>query len=420
MSATTKRRPPTWLTIGAASIGNALEWFDLLMYGYLAVTLSKLFFPSGNETVSLLLTFGTFGASYLIRPLGAILLGAYADKVGRKASMVLSIRLMMIGTLVMAVVPTYQSIGILAPIAIILARLAQGFAVGGEFGSATSFLVEHGQGRRGFFASFQWAGQGLASVLASAFGLGLTTLLTQPQLESWGWRLPYFFGLLIGPVGYYIRRHIDESPDFVATPAASTPIKTLLTENWGGVMLAICITAVSTAANYLILYMPTYAVKTLHLPPAVGFTATLLGALILMFGSPLTGHWSDRIGRLNILIGGGVLFLVTGYPSFWALTSLASFGAVVAITCWLNFIKAGYSGVLPSAMAELFPVHTRSSGMALGYNVAVPIFGGFAPFFATSLIELTGDPRSPAYYLVGTAILSLVALRMMRGRRIER
>lgn len=420
MSATTRRRPATWITIGAASIGNALEWFDLVMYGYLAITISRLFFPNGNQTISLLLAFGTFGASYLIRPLGALVLGAYADRMGRKASMVMSIQLMMIGTFIMAVVPTYQSIGILAPIAVIIARLMQGFSVGGEFGSSTSFLVEHGRERGGFFASFQWAGQGLATFLASAFGLGLTTLLTQPQLESWGWRLPYFFGLLIGPVGFYIRRQIDESPDFTNRPPAMTPMKTLLTENSGGVMLAICITAVSTAANYLILYMPTYAVRTLHLPPAVGFTATLLGALILMFGSPLTGHWSDRVGRLTILTGAAVLFLVTAYPAFYLVTSVPTFAGVVLITCWLNFVKAGYSGVLPSAMAELFPTHTRGSGMALGYNISVPLFGGFAPFFATSLIHLTGDPRSPAFYLVGTAVLSLVALRMMRGRKIER
>jgi MFS transporter, MHS family, proline/betaine transporter len=173
--------------IAAASIGNALEWFDLLIYGYLAVTISRLFFPSSDQTVSLMLAFGTFGASYLIRPLGALVLGAYADKAGRKASLTVSIFLMTIGTLLMAVTPTYASIGAMAPTAILIARLIQGFSVGGEFGGSTSFLVEHGAERKGFFASFQWAGQGLAAVLASLFGVGLTTMLTPEQFSAWGW-----------------------------------------------------------------------------------------------------------------------------------------------------------------------------------------------------------------------------------------
>ena len=225
------RPAPSWVTIGAASIGNALEWFELTIYAYLAVTISKLFFPSSNETVSLLLSFGTFGASYLIRPLGAVVLGAYGDKAGRKASMMMSIALMMIGTLIMAVVPTYNSIGIAAPALVILARLMQGFSVGGEFGSATSFLVEHGRDRRGFFASFQWAGQGLAAVLSSAFGVALVSLLSDAQLSSWGWRLPYVFGLLIGPIGYYIRGHVEESPDFVAAGPDQSPLRTLLRQS---------------------------------------------------------------------------------------------------------------------------------------------------------------------------------------------
>ncbi len=176
--------------IAAASIGNALEWFDLLVYGYFAVTISRLFFPSSDQTVSLMLAFGTFGVSYLVRPLGALVLGAYADKAGRKASLAVSIYLMTIGTLLMAIIPTYSTIGILAPAAILIARLIQGFSVGGEFGGSTAFLVEHGSKRKGFFASFQWAGQGLAAVLASLFGVGLTTMLTPEQISGWGWRVP--------------------------------------------------------------------------------------------------------------------------------------------------------------------------------------------------------------------------------------
>jgi MFS transporter, MHS family, proline/betaine transporter len=195
------RSSETFRVIAAASIGNALEWYDILIYGYFAVTISRLFFPTADQTVSLLLALGTFGVSYLVRPLGAIVLGAYTDRAGRKAAMLVSIVFMTIGTGLMAILPTYASIGVLAPIAVLIARLLQGFAVAGEFGSATAFLVEQSTGRKGLFASFQWFGQGLAAALASFFGVVLTSVLTSSQLESWGWRVPFFFGLLVGPIG---------------------------------------------------------------------------------------------------------------------------------------------------------------------------------------------------------------------------
>jgi len=258
--------------IAAASIGNALEWFDLLVYGYFAVTISRLFFPSSDQTVSLMLGFGTFGVSYLVRPLGALVIGAYADRAGRKASLMVSVLLMTVGTLLMAIVPTYATIGAIAPAVILIARLIQGFSVGGEFGGSTSFLVEHGAQRKGFFASFQWAGQGLAVVLASLFGVGLSTLLTPDQVDAWGWRVPYFFGLLIGPTGFYIRRRADETPEFLAAKPTPTPVRKLILEQWDRVLLAIGIAIVSNSSNYLILYMPTFAVTQLNLPASSGFT----------------------------------------------------------------------------------------------------------------------------------------------------
>jgi MFS transporter, MHS family, proline/betaine transporter len=236
--------------IVAASIGNALEWFDLLVYGYFAVTLAKLFFPSGNDAVAMLLTFGTFAVSYLVRPIGAIVIGAYADRHGRKAALMLSILLMMVGTTIMAIVPTYAMIGIAAPIAVLAARLLQGFSVGGEFGSSTAFLVEHSVTRKGFLASWQWSSQGLAAVLASAFGVLLFTALTPEQLQSWGWRLPFVFGLLIGPVGFYIRSNVDETPEFVSTKPAQTPVRDLLSHQLDRTLLSIGAVILSTSSNY--------------------------------------------------------------------------------------------------------------------------------------------------------------------------
>src|ERR1700686_3008690 len=241
--------------IVSTSIGNALEWYDITVYGYFAVYLSKAFFPNNDPSISILLTFGTFGLSYLIRPIGGVVLGAYADRYGRKASLLISIVLMTAGTLVIALMPTYESIGILAPIAVLAARLLQGFSAGGEFGSSTAFLVEHAPDRRGFMASWQFASQGLRGLLASAFGVGLISLMTPAEMDAWAWRIPFLFGVLIGPVGIYIRSHLE---DATAPPAAKqdSPIREVFLHQKLRVILGIGALAVSTAVNYLIIYMP--------------------------------------------------------------------------------------------------------------------------------------------------------------------
>jgi len=397
--------------IVAASIGNALEWFDLLIYGYFAVTLSKLFFPAGSDFVALMLTFGTFAVAYLVRPLGAIIVGAYADSRGRKAALMLSILLMMIGTAIMS----YASIGVAAPIAVLLARLLQGFSVGGEFGSSTAFMVEHSATRKGFLASWQWSSQGVAALLASAFGVFLFSTLSEQQLESWGWRLPFLFGLLIGPIGLYIRAHLEEAPEFATVQPSETPLRDLVGRYWGRMLLSIGVVILSTSSNYVILYMPTYGIKELGLPQSVGFTATLMGAIILTVVSPFVGHWSDKVGRTMIMIAMCVLFAVSAYPAFVGLVTYPSLLSIVLIVGWMSLLKAGYSGVLPSLMAEIFPIQTRASGLSLSYNIGVPLFGGAAPLYMTALIQLTGSNLVPSFYLIVTALLSLAVLIMIRA-----
>ena len=347
--------PPLYRVILAASIGNTLEWFDFLIYGYFAVTIAKLFFPTGNETVSLLLTLGTFGASYLVRPLGAIVIGAFTDRAGRKAGLTLSILLMMIGTTMTAVTPTYATIGITAPILILFARLLQGFSVGGEFGSAVAFVVEQSKARKGFAASWQWASQGVTALLASAFGVVLTGVLPPDQLLAWGWRVPFFFGLLIGPVGLYIRRRMIETPEFAAVKPTGTPVRDLLRRYPGRVLLALGASIISNSSNYLILYIPTYAVKQLGLPQATGFTATMVGAAILATVSPLSGHWSDKVGRSGIMLAMAWLFLITAYPVFYFMVAYPSLASAIFAASWLSLVKAGYSGVLPAADVRVVP-----------------------------------------------------------------
>jgi MFS transporter, MHS family, proline/betaine transporter len=282
----------------AASIGNALEWFDFIVYGFFAVTIARLFFPSGSETVSLLLALGTFGVTFFMRPLGAMVIGSYADRHGRKSAFTLTILLMMVGTAIIATAPTFTSIGILAPILIVLARLIQGFSAGGEFGSATAFLAEQNPERRGFYASWQFASQGLTTILATGFGVALATLLTVEQLNSWGWRIPFFFGLLIGPVAYYIRRHVDETLEFKTLKVSASPLRETLSNSKLRLLASFGAVVLCTVGMYTILFMPIYATRQLGLPAAGAFSAGLLTGVIQVTLIPVIGALSDRYGRL--------------------------------------------------------------------------------------------------------------------------
>ena len=418
------KQPSMRRLIVAATIGNIFEWFDFVVYGFFAVTIAEVFFPAGNPTVSLLITFGAFGLAYFVRPLGAIVVGGYTDRAGRKAGLLLSMALMMIGTTLMAVTPGFATIGLAAPIIITIARLLQGFSVGGEFGSAVSFLAEHGGGRRGFSASWQFATGGLITVLASLFGLTLSSLLTHEQLVDWGWRIPYVFGMLIGPAGLYVRAKVVETPEFLeAEKPATIPIRDVLRRHPLPVLLALGISIISNSSFYILAYIPTYGVKTLHLPASTGFTATLIGGAILAIGCPLAGYWSDKLPRRTLLMVITCwLFVLTSYPAFYLMAAWPSLAACIIAVGWLQFVKAGYSGVLPSVLSEQFPVAVRAIGVSLGFSTAVSVFGGLAPLVATWLIAATGNSLSPSFYLIFTALLSLFALMAIqsRGRPVTR
>ena len=413
-------RPPSMhRMIVAATIGNVLEWFDFVVYGFFAVTIAEVFFPAGNPTVSLLITFGAFGLAYLVRPLGAIVVGGFTDRAGRKAGLLLSIALMMIGTTLMAVTPGYATIGIAAPIILTLARLLQGFSVGGEFGSAVSFLAEHGGGRRGFAASWQFATGGMVTALASLFGLALTTLLSHQQLVDWGWRIPYVFGMLVGPAGLYVRAKVVETAEFVEAELPPTiPISDLLRRHPLPVLLALGISIISNSSFYILAYIPTYGVKTLHLPQSTGFTATLIGGsgpgrrlparrpLVRQDLTPADhgGHvLAVRADLLSGVLADGRL-AVAREPAL--LPSLGS-------NCSRPATAASCRHCCPSSSRSKI----RAIGVALSFSTAVSIFGGLAPLIATWLIAQTGDSLSPSYYLIFTAMLSLIALIAIQRRR---
>jgi MFS transporter, MHS family, proline/betaine transporter len=404
--------------IVATSIGNALEWFDITVYGYFAVYVSRAFFPSDNQTTSLLLTFGTFGLAYLARPIGGVVLGAYADRHGRKASLLISIILMTLGTLSVAVMPTYATIGIFAPIAVILARLVQGFSAGGEFGSSTAFLVEHRPDRRGFVASWQFASQGLSNLLSSSFGLGLTTWMASENLNAWGWRIPFLFGVLIGPIGIYIRNHLE---DATAPPAQGSPVRDVFLHQKSRVLLGIGALAISTAVNYLIIYMPTYAVTKFNLPLSTGFTATFVGGIMVTLLTPLAGMVSDRLGRTRHMIAANILLLLSIFPTFLMISKDPTPAVIVFAVFWLSTLKSLYYGPLAALMAELLPAATRATGLGLGYNIGVTLFGGMGPATMTWLsgFVLIGN-LAPGYYLTAVAILSLGTLLTIHATAANR
>ena len=404
----------------ATSLGNALEWFDISVYAYFAVYLSKAFFPASNPTTSLLLTFGTFGLAFLARPIGGVLLGTYADRYGRKASLLLSIAMMTFGTLAVACMPTFDKIGVLAPLLIIVARLVQGFSAGGEFGSSTAFLVEHMPGRRGFVASFQFASQGISALLGSGFGVLLSSTLTETELQTWGWRIPFLFGVLIGPIGLYIRNNIEDATEPPATKH-DTPVRNVFMEQKFPVLLAVGAIATATAVNYLIIYMPTYVVKTLNLPPTIGYVAAFAAAIAAITLNPVAGAISDRVGRTPYMITMAVLLLFAIFPLYILLASKPSGVIIVLAVLLLGSLKALYLGATAALMSELFPAGTRATGLGLSYNIGVTVFGGMGPATVTWLgtFALIGD-LAPGYYLTAVCVFSLWALITIRRTRADR
>ncbi len=403
-------RAKRWRAVAAASLGNALEWFDFVVYGFFAATIAKLFFPAQDEAVSLLLAFATFGVTFFVRPLGAIVLGAFADRHGRKAALTLAIVLMMVGTAIIAVAPTYSVIGPLAPMLIVIARLIQGFSAGGEFGSATAFLAEQNSERRGFFASWQFASQGLTTVLATAFGAALASALTPEQMDAWGWRVPFAFGLLIGPIAYYIRRHVDETPEFQSLSERGTPLRETLLEGKKRLLISLGMVVLCTVAMYTILFMPTYATRQLGLPVAGSFMAIFLTGAIQLVLTPLFGSLSDKRGRLPILFGAAIAILLLIYPMFAWLAANPTLQTLLIVQAIIGVLMAGYLGPLPALMSEIFPARMRTTGLSISYSFGVAIFGGFAPFINAWLIESTGSKLAPSWYVMFAAAISLTAL----------
>ncbi|MDN3482942.1 MFS transporter [Arthrobacter sp. APC 3897] len=403
----------------SSSIGAALEWFDIIVYATFATVIARNFYPDSDPVFALILTFATFAISYLIRPLGGLVLGSYADRKGRKSALSLTLLLMMVGTLIMALAPTYAQVGMWAGIIILLSRLIQGFSAGGEFGTATAFLIETAPHKKAFYSSWQVASQGASMLLASAFGFALTEGLSEEALNSWGWRVPFFVGLLIGPVGLYIRARLSETDAFIHSEKESSPVKTLIVNHYGRLLAGSAVIGVATISVYMILYMPTFAVTNLEIPATAAYLGGVVAGVVTLVGVPFVGHLADRVGPAKVMTYAAVGALLLAWPLFQLLVTNPTVPTLVMVIGILGVIMAFYFGPLPALLSSMFPAAVRGTGLAVTYNVGVTLLGGIAPLVLTWLLSATGSLSAPGLYYMAIAVISLVGLYFVRTRYIR-
>ncbi|HEV3423931.1 MAG TPA: MFS transporter [Paraburkholderia sp.] len=438
------RRAGQAKAIAAITLGNGLEFFDFTIYSFFATIIGKLYFPVEGQLAQLMLAVGTFGVGFIMRPVGGIVLGAYADRAGRKAAMSLTLWLMTLGSAIIAFAPTYAAIGVAAPLLVILARLVQGFALGGEIGASTSLLMEYGSDKtRGFYGSWQFVSQGLNTVCGSLLGVALAACLSTPSLESWGWRVPFVIGMAMGPVGVYIRKHLDETLPLAAQRESAAagaavaagsaeaaraadraqPVRDIFRGHLGVISTGVVTTIGGTAANYIVLfYLSTYAIRILHLPMSLALWASWTAALVTVICSPFAGALSDRVGRKRVLWISRILLIAVIYPAFMMINASPTVPVLLSVVAVLGVLVAFTAVPNIVMLPEMFPREIRATGMSIVYCLGVSIFGGFAQFFATWLIQLSGNTLAPAWYLIGCGLVSLLPLPFMRetaGRPID-
>ena len=401
--------------IVAGTIGNVLEWFDFAVYGYFVGTISKLFFPAGDPIVSILLTFAVFGVGFVMRPVGSILFGIYGDRYGRRKALSAVIFLMAFSTLAIGLLPTYQQVGVLAPLLLVVIRLIQGLSAGGEWGGSTAYLVEFaGEGKRGFIGSWQQVSVGGGFLLGSLMAALLNASLTPEALMSWGWRVPFILGLLVGLLGAYLRWGLDDTPAYTKIQergeVARSPLAEALTSYPRETLTAFGLTLHNTVAYYIaLIYMTSYmsAVAKIPQPTAVWIGTTCLAVFVFLI--PFMGALSDRVGRKPLLIASCVGYAVLGDPLFLLASSGDVTNAFIAQLAMVVMLSP-YAGACPATYSELFPTRIRYTALSIGYNTAVAIFGGFAPFIATFLIRETGNNLSPSFYVITASVITFLIL----------
>ncbi|MET0268448.1 MAG: MFS transporter [Duganella sp.] len=414
-------QPSRAATVFSVVSGNFMEMFDFFLFGFYANAIAAAFFPTDNEVASLMMTFMTFGAGFLMRPLGAVILGAYVDRVGRRKGLIVTLALMAAGTLLIACVPGYATIGYLAPLLVLTGRLLQGFSAGVELGGVSVYLAEMATpGRKGFYVSWQSASQQVAVVVAAALGFGLNQWLSPTQVGEWGWRLPFFVGCMIVPVLFVIRRSLQETEEFKARkhrPSTGEIFRSMIA-NWGLVVCGMMLVSMTTVSFYLItVYTPTFGKSVLHLSTSAALVVTLCVGISNFIWLPVMGSLSDRLGRRPLLIACTVLAIFTAYPALHWLVQAPSFVRMLEVELWLSFLYASYNGAMVVALTEVMPVEVRTVGFSLAYSLATAIFGGFTPAIATGLIEATGDKSAPGWWLTFAAVCGLAATLLLYRRQ---
>jgi MHS family proline/betaine transporter-like MFS transporter len=402
-------KSPAMLVL-AASAGNALEFYDFTVFGYFAPQIGAAFLPNITFGHATLAAWVGYFTAFLARPLGAFMLGSYADRRGRKAAMTLSILLMTLGTLALAATPRFSSIGFVAPVVIMAARLMQGLAAGGEFGGATAFMLEHGGGRRGLMASFQFTSQAVSTAAGAGAAFATSLILSRHALDQWGFRLPFVLGLLIGPVGLYLRQHASETPIFERTERSAGPAMRALVHYPGRILLAAGMISAGTAGTYIAIYLPTYAQQQLHMSAPASYAVPLIGALVAFIITPLSAILSDRIGRFWPALVGVSLLLAVSYPAFLIIDAMPRFGVLMAVMVVMIALRAAYSAPLPALLGEVFPPEVRGVGMSVGYSLGVTVFGGLSPLLCQWLIDVTHNRTVPGIYLAVCGLVTLSSL----------
>lgn len=401
--------------------GNFLEMYDFMVYGFYATAIAKTFFPGDDPFASLMLSLATFGAGFLMRPLGAIFLGAYIDRHGRRQGLIITLALMAMGTLLIAFVPGYSTLGALAPLLVLLGRLLQGFSAGVELGGVSVYLAEIATpGKRGFFVSWQSASQQVAVVFAGLLGVILNHWLSPAQMGEWGWRVPFFVGCMIVPALFVIRRSLEETEAFQQRkhhPRLGEVLRSI-GQNFGLVLAGTAMVVMTTVSFYLITaYTPTFGRNELHLSDFDALLVTMCIGLSNFFWLPVMGALSDRVGRRPLLLAATVLALLTAYPTLSWLVAEPSFARLLTVELWLSFLYGSYNGAMVVALTEVMPADVRTTGFSLAYSLATATFGGFTPAACTWLIHALDNKAAPGLWLSGAALLGLAATLVLFRRR---
>ncbi|WP_429363266.1 MFS transporter [Paraburkholderia sp. MM5496-R1] len=392
--------------------GNFLEMYDFMVYGYYASAIAKTYFPGGSDFASLMLSLSVFGAGFLMRPLGAIVLGAYIDHHGRRKGLILTLSLMALGTLTVATIPGYATIGLVAPVLVLLGRLLQGFSAGAELGGVSVYLSEIAtKGNKGFYCSWQSGSQQVAVVFAALIGVGLNKILPAEQMFAWGWRVPFLIGCLIVPFLFIIRRSLQETEEFTARkhrPSVGEILKSMLA-NYPIVLGGMGMVVMTTVSFYMITaYTPTFGKEVLKLSAIDALVVTVCVGISNLIWLPLSGALSDRVGRRPVLLAFTILTILTAYPALQWLVAEPSFARLLAVQLWLSFLYGCYNGAMVVALTEVMPVEVRTAGFSLAYSLATTI-GGFTPAIATLLIHVTSNKAAPGLVLGVAAICGLLA-----------